>query len=920
MQVLFSSNSHNQCQSSVDRILLVVIAFSILMVLESVWSQIPTIDNKQSNRFSVAVLAFENRTGDPMAVHWGYAIRSSIFEHLKMLRDVHLISSAGYALSQLNITNENLTDTVQFRRLGKLIGADWIVSGNYQYKNKQWIISIRVFNVETNIASVDSTFISQNWVDIQDHVSEQILKDIGFKPSEVELQKMKQCWTTSPEAFENYGRAAAEDTLAKQEKYLRRSIETDSHFAIGNATLAAVLALQGKLMEAEQIGARAVGLAPDDGFVYKEHGLVLYLRNKLDEAETNLQMAAQFDSDDAETFRRLGDLHYTKNEESQAINDYSRALQIDSFAPFATDIRERLNFLKPRQTPAYIHYVQPVEYTIPTLNDTLHRKLTAQEMSLIINPLDSTPEMRHWAYELTVGATNDLQKAKMLFDALAHHVDELQIRSRSAKEVFNDWNIPGANFHCEEYAFLYVALARSLGLKAYVVDVQEACDGRKSGHSCAGVIFGQKVLLVDPAFRWFGAPHRQFAVLDDLQTMAVYLCELQDAKRCQIAFKLAPNLAWVQMNWFISLVSENRLQEAQEVLKLIVQLDPDSWIADSCKAQLALRQGHPDLAIEFLKKAVKSSPSTGVNHLLLGYAYMQQKKLDEAEEAYHNALHCILPDEYIKQAYEGISAVAAAYYSGGHNKQAQGDLSGALIDYSKAIELKPDFAEAHCVRGVVEQTKGDLKGALADYNKAIELKPDLVEAYNNRGYAKQIKGDLDGAEADYDKVIELNPKLNPGIVIGYRMLGYLHYDRQEFTNALNNFRKVCQLDSSDDYARFRIFLIRSLFGETQSATNELQTYLNSRDGRKINDWQSKIGRFLAGQISESELFEAAQSINQQTYVKQHCEAYFYTGTKQLIKGNKIIAAEYFKKCIETGAKDLSEYQSAASELKFLKTD
>ena len=39
----------------------------------------------------------------------------------------------------------------------------------------------------------------------------------------------------------------------------------------------------------------------------------------------------------------------------------------------------------------------------------------------------------------------------------------------------------------------------------------------------------------------------------------------------------------------------------------------------------------------------------------------------------------------------------------------------------------------------------DLKGAMADYNKAIELKPDFAEAYTNRGNLKTKMNDLQGA-------------------------------------------------------------------------------------------------------------------------------------------------------------------------------
>jgi tetratricopeptide (TPR) repeat protein len=40
---------------------------------------------------------------------------------------------------------------------------------------------------------------------------------------------------------------------------------------------------------------------------------------------------------------------------------------------------------------------------------------------------------------------------------------------------------------------------------------------------------------------------------------------------------------------------------------------------------------------------------------------------------------------------------------------------------------------------------------LADYTKAIEIKPDYVDAYGNRGIAYSAKGDKDRAIADLRK-------------------------------------------------------------------------------------------------------------------------------------------------------------------------
>ena len=53
--------------------------------------------------------------------------------------------------------------------------------------------------------------------------------------------------------------------------------------------------------------------------------------------------------------------------------------------------------------------------------------------------------------------------------------------------------------------------------------------------------------------------------------------------------------------------------------------------------------------------------------------------------------------------------------------------------------------------------------ALEDYTKAIQLKPDYVDAYNNRGNLYKAMGQQDKALADYDKAIQLKPDLAPAI-------------------------------------------------------------------------------------------------------------------------------------------------------------
>ena len=98
---------------------------------------------------------------------------------------------------------------------------------------------------------------------------------------------------------------------------------------------------------------------------------------------------------------------------------------------------------------------------------------------------------------------------------------------------------------------------------------------------------------------------------------------------------------------------------------------------------------------------------------------------------------------------------AEDYFNKGISKFSLQDYRGAISDYSKAIQLNPDYADAYNNRGCANLYFKDYTEAIADYNIAIQLNPDNDKAYYNRGNAKYYLDDKNGACKDWSKAGEL---------------------------------------------------------------------------------------------------------------------------------------------------------------------
>ena len=63
-------------------------------------------------------------------------------------------------------------------------------------------------------------------------------------------------------------------------------------------------------------------------------------------------------------------------------------------------------------------------------------------------------------------------------------------------------------------------------------------------------------------------------------------------------------------------------------------------------------------------------------------------------------------------------------------------------------EHNKECAQTYYNRGLAYSKKGELELAIADYTKAIELKPDYADAYYSRGGAFLRLGEREKAEVD----------------------------------------------------------------------------------------------------------------------------------------------------------------------------
>jgi tetratricopeptide (TPR) repeat protein len=216
------------------------------------------------------------------------------------------------------------------------------------------------------------------------------------------------------------------------------------------------------------------------------------------------------------------------------------------------------------------------------------------------------------------------------------------------------------------------------------------------------------------------------------------------------------------------------------------------------------KQGDWPGAVEDFTKAIELNAH-------LNRAKWQNKK-QTSDQAFDNSQsessEIAVSDSFTAYAYTN-RAVARFYL---------GDFDAAIMDFERALRIKPKLAEAFSGRGAARNAKGDPQGALLDFERALTINKKLVEVYNNRGYVLLQQKDLAGAIEDFNRAIELRPTL----VAAYEGRGSSFMRQARFDLAVRDFTAALKLNPGNPESYANRGLTLMILGREREALSDLQ--------------------------------------------------------------------------------------------------
>ena len=175
--------------------------------------------------------------------------------------------------------------------------------------------------------------------------------------------------------------------------------------------------------------------------------------------------------------------------------------------------------------------------------------------------------------------------------------------------------------------------------------------------------------------------------------------------------------------------------------------------------------------------------------------------------------------DLLSRAIEVDPSFVVATYMLGVVHSSLGNRWKAAAQFRASTQLDATYPEPAKALGdlYLSQPRRLFDQAVEAYSKAIELRPFYADAYVGLGDAKAAKSDVDGAIAAYQKALVYNP-VNPRV---HMSLGKIYYgEKGLYYESVNAYKKAIDLDPRSVDARMGLGEVYEEKGLYKEATEE----------------------------------------------------------------------------------------------------
>jgi tetratricopeptide (TPR) repeat protein len=213
------------------------------------------------------------------------------------------------------------------------------------------------------------------------------------------------------------------------------------------------------------------------------------------------------------------------------------------------------------------------------------------------------------------------------------------------------------------------------------------------------------------------------------------------------ALEIKPNLAPVQSHLAKALLEQGQIDEAVVHLQKALEVDPNYAEAYNHLGTVSLKRAQSAEAIAYYQKALELNPSYADAHNNLGVAFLRTDQIDEAVAQY-------------KQAAALNPASAEIQVNLGNTLARSGNWDGAIACYQAALRTERDSAKAARLRnnlGAALEKAGKTDEAFEQFSQALQINGNYAEAHCNLGRLLLQRGQRDEAVAHFREALRVKP-------------------------------------------------------------------------------------------------------------------------------------------------------------------